>query len=118
MPRIDLQTPCGLCYSISTRQAETVLRAWLDEVLPHAFIEGGPGADFDVLWPRISVHPMWAWGRPAPASPDWLTDSRVLGRMIELPAKDGAAGLIELARIRRELEAELATMKHEPPGRA
>ena len=104
MPYITLQTATGYNYQISTRQVETILRAWFDEILPHAFIPGRPGLDdFEVLWPRISVHPMWAWKTGAPSDPDWLTDSRVLGRWVDLRAKNGDEGLAELLRIRQEL---------------
>lgn len=113
MPRVDLIDPMGMCYSICTRQTETLLRAWLDEILPHAFIAGRPGVDdFETLWPRVNVWPMWAQSDGL-TDPDWLTDSRVLGRVIELPAKNGDEGLVELLRIRRELETEL----HSLPGR-
>ena len=109
MPRVRLIDPVGMCYEICTRQTETLLRAWFDEVLPHAWVAGRPGIDdFEVIWPRVNVWPMWAWRPGMPSDPDWLTDSRVLGRLIELPAKDGQTGLTELLRIRRELERELA----------
>jgi len=113
MPRIDLIDPVGNCYSICTRQTETVLRAWFDEVLPHAYVTGRPGIDdAETYWPRVNVWPMWAWKTGAPTDPDWLTDSRVLGRIIDLPAKNGGDGLKELLRIRRELEEELRTLPH------
>jgi hypothetical protein len=103
--------PFGVTWECDTRQTETVLRAWLDEVLPHTYIPGRPGVDnFAVLWPRVNVWPMWAWKAGQPTDPDWLTDTRVLGRTIELPAKDGATGLAELLRIRQRLERELAAL--------
>jgi len=108
MPLIELMDPHGYCYSISTRQTETVLRAWFDEILPYAYVTGRPGIDdFEVIWPRVNIWPMFAWGRWPLSDPDWLTDSRVLGRLHDLPAKNGDDGLRELLRIRRDLEAEL-----------
>ncbi len=108
MPYVTVHSADGFCWQIATRQTETLLRAWFDEVLPHACVMGRPGVDdFAVIWPRVQVMPMWAWGIGLPRDPDWLMDSRVLGRWHELPAKDGASGLRELLRIRRELEAEL-----------
>lgn len=108
-------SPDGFCFTICTRQTETLLRAWFDEILPWTYVTGRPGIDdFEILWPRVNVWPMWAWKLGAPTCPDWLTDSRVLGRMIDLPAKDGETGLKELLRIRRELEAELGRLaQHE-----
>lgn len=113
MPRIELRSPDGFYFSISTRNTEMTLRAWFDEVLPHTFIVGRPGIDdFEILWPHVIIWPMWAWG-VSQVDPDWLTDSRVLGRQIELPARNGDDGLKELLRIRQELEAELRTIKAE-----
>ena len=110
MPRICLMDPAGMCWEISTRQTETLLRAWFDEVLPFAFAAGRPGIDdFDVLWPRVLISPMWAWKMGPLTDPDWLTDSRVLGRFEELRARNGDEGLAELLRIRRALERELAS---------
>lgn len=107
MPRVRLMDPMGMCWEIDTRQMRT-LRTWFDEVLPYAFVSGRPGIDdFDVIWPKVSVWPMWAWKRGAPTDPDWLCDSRVLGGLHELRAKNGDEGVAELARIRAELEKEL-----------
>ena len=109
MPRIDLRAPNGMSYAIATRQTETILLAWFDEILPWTFIEGRPGIDdFDVLWPRVLIHPMWAWKLGPPTDLDWLCDSRALGIAHELRAKDGPSGLKELLRIRQELERELS----------
>ena len=48
-----------------------LLRAWFDEVLPWTFIPGRPGIDdFETLWPRIQVNPMWAWKLGTPTDPD------------------------------------------------
>lgn len=108
MPDIQLVSPDGFAFRISTRQTETLLKAWFDEALPHVHIPGRPGVDdFEMLWPRVLVLPMWAWRKGAPTDPDWLCDSRVLGRMHELPAKDGETALKELLRIRQELEWEI-----------
>src|SRR5215469_11250689 len=102
MPRIELVTATGLCWSIATRNTETTLRAWFEEVLPWSLVEGRTGIDdFNVIWPRVNVWPMWAWAYGPPTDPDWLTDSRVLGRLMEFPARDGDSGLAELLRIRR-----------------
>ena len=95
----------GMCWSICTRQTETILKAWFDEVLPSSFVIDLDGT---VFWPRITVWPMWAWKKGPLTDPDWLTDSRVLGRRIELQATDGAEGLAALLDIRRSLERELA----------
>lgn len=112
MPRVELMSPNGYCWSISTRNVETTLRAWFDEVLPWTFIEGRPGIDdFDILWPRINVWPMFAWKYGPPGDPDWLTDSRVLGRPIDLPARNGDDGLKELLLIRQRLERELTEIR-------
>jgi hypothetical protein len=112
MPRIELITPDGFCWSICTRQMETLLWAWFNEVLPFAHVEGRPGIDdFEIFWPRISVYPMFAWKKGRLSNPDWLTDSRVLGRLIKFPARNGDEGLKELLRIRQELEAELRTAR-------
>lgn len=109
MPYIELQSPDGYGYRISTRNPDT-LRAWLDEILPHTFCEGRPGIDdFDVLWPKVNVYPMF-WesdGRDA----DWLVDSRVLGRLLPLEARTGEEGLAALARIKAELAKELEDMR-------
>jgi hypothetical protein len=96
-----------MSYEIATRSQELLLR-WLDEILPHAFVVGRPGVDdFEVIWPRVNVWPMWAWKPGPPTDPDWLCDSRVVGRLDELRAKTGTEGINELLRIRRELGEEL-----------
>lgn len=108
MPRVRLQSAYGFNYEIATRQTETLLRAWFDEVLPWLYETGRPGIDdFDVIWPKIHVYPMWAWKLGGPTDPDWLCDSRVTGRMYDFPARDGESGLRELLALRRSLEAEL-----------
>lgn len=118
MPRIEVRSADGYCWQIATRQVETILRAWFDEVLPWCQVIGRPGVDdFDVLWPRITVWPMWAWKHGPPSDPDWLCDSRVLGRLHPFPAADGDSGLRELATIRRELEAELRAGRFWDSGR-
>jgi hypothetical protein len=113
MPRIQLVSADGMYFSICTRQTETILRAWFDEVLPYTYVPGRPGIDdFEVLWPRVMITPMWALKVGcAPTDPDWPCDSRVTGRMEELPARNGDEGLAELAALRRRLEADLAAFK-------
>ena len=112
MPRIEVFDASGFVHRIDTRQTETLLRAWFDEVLPYACVIGRPDIDdFEILWPRVNVWPMWAWRMGPPTDPDWLTDSRVLGRWIEFRAKDGETGLAELLRIRQELEQELQQIR-------
>lgn len=108
MPRIEIHAPDGLCWQIATRATETTLRAWFDEVLPWSYVTGRPVDDFDILYPRIVVHPMWAWKYGAPSDPDWLCDSRVIGRAHEFRATDGETGLKALLELRHELERELA----------
>jgi hypothetical protein len=111
MPRVELMEPGGLCFTICTRQTETLLRAWFDEILPYAHWKGRPGIDdFEIIWPKVNVWPMWSHQGNGLLDPDWLTDSRVLGRMMELQGKNGDEGLASLLRIRRELEKELAGM--------
>ena len=105
MPRIALIDPWGLRYDIATRQTETLLKAWFDELLP-LHCKGRPVDDFDVVWPTVIIWPMWA-GPMRNSDPDWLTDNRVLGRVHPFPAKDGLSALAALLRIRRELEHEL-----------
>ena len=107
MPRVRLMAPDGFNWEIDTRSPE-LLEQWFDEILPWAYMAGRPGIDdFETIWPRVNVSPMWAWQPGAPTDPDWLCDSRVLGLMEELRAKNGAEGMSELARIRREAEREL-----------
>ena len=112
--RIELQDPFGFAYRITTRQAETILKAWFDEVLPYTFVKGRAGIDdFEFLWPRVIISPMWAWGTDR--DPDWFCDSRVLGRWHEFPARDGTEGLRVLLEIRQELEAELRSLRSSRP---
>jgi hypothetical protein len=110
MPRVRLIDPMGMCYGIDTR-SPYLLKRWFDEILPNAFVSGRPGVDdFEVVWPRVDVSPMWVEPRTGPpVNPDWLVDSRVLGRMEELRAKNGDDGMAELQRIRAALEQELRT---------
>lgn len=104
MPRITLQDPFGMACHIDTMQADT-LRAWFDESLPKAFCAGRPGIDnFEIVWPTINIWPMSLGPREGS---DWLTDSRVLGKVHEFRAKNADEGMAELGRIRAELEAEL-----------
>jgi hypothetical protein len=104
--------PMGMCYEIDTRSPD-LLKRWFDEILPHAFVSGRPGVDdFEVVWPRVNVSPMWVTPMTGgPVKPDWLVDSRVLGRMEELRAKNGDDGMAELERIRAALEQELRAIR-------
>lgn len=106
MPRVDLISPVGDTYTISTRSPAT-LRAWFDEVLPWVVAHGRLGGELVTYQPWVQVWPMWAWGQGPPTDPDWITDTRALGRRYEFPVKTGAAALAELERIRRALELEL-----------
>jgi hypothetical protein len=109
MPYITLMSPSGQCWTISTRQTETILKAWFDEVLPYAYITGRPGIDdFTIIWPVIMVSPMPAWTNGNDwGDADWCVDSRVLGRNIEFPAMNGEEGLVELLRIKKDLSKEV-----------
>lgn len=108
MPRIMLIDPFGMNVQCHTRQTETILKAWFDEILPGMACEGRPGIDdFDMLWPRINVHPMFA--DTSCHDPDWLCDSHVIGRYEEFPARNGEEGLRELLKLRHRLERELRT---------
>jgi len=111
MPRIDLTDPMGATFTICTRQVETVLRAWFDEVLPYTFIVGRPGIDDrETYWPKIRVFPMWAWA-PGCTDPDWFTDSRAINRIDEFPAKDGLTGLTELLNLRHRIQRDLDELR-------
>lgn len=107
MPQIEIIDALGYSWRISTRAVETTLRAWFDEVLPWTVVRGRPVDDFDVLYPKIMVRPMWAWKMGPLSDPDWLCDSRVIGRLHEFRATDGETGLKALLELRRELEREL-----------
>jgi len=110
MPRIRLMDPTGLCWDISTRRPGT-LEQWFDEVLPWTFITGRPDVDdFEVLWPRIDVRPMWAWGQAGRgADPDWSADSRAFG-WHQFRAKNGTEGMAELERLRHDPEGGRAVL--------
>lgn len=66
----------------------------------------------EILWPKVMVRPMPAWDAHVstadPADWDWVTDSRVLGRMHDLPARTGARALELLDELRLRLLAEVA----------
>ena len=101
--------PVGMCWEISTRAVETTLLAWFDEVLPWCYVDGRPGIDdFDRIYPRILVHPMWAWKMGPLSDPDWLCDSRALGRLEEFRATAGETGLKALLELRQALEREVS----------
>jgi hypothetical protein len=111
MPRIQLQDPFGLGYTITTRKP-IILSIWFDEILPHTWVSGRAGIDdFKVIWPTIFVSPMWEW--EGNQNPDWLTDTRVMGRVQPFPAKDGISGMKELENYRKQLEKELEEIKRE-----
>lgn len=104
MPRIIIREPFGMCYHCDTRQCETVLKEWFDEILPIAFAED-PQARRGTLWPHIDVWPMIM--NPSSGEPDWLMDTRVLGRWEIFPARNGEEGMRELQKLRERLELEL-----------
>lgn len=110
MPEVMIQSPVGLCWKICTRQVETLLLAWFDEILPHAYAIFPDG---QVLWPSISVFPMFASSAPGkqPSDPDWLCDSRVIGNWHEFRATNGPEGLKELLALRGRLEKEIRDLK-------
>ena len=110
MPRIDLHAADGFHWSITTRALETTLRAWFDEVLPWAHVKGRPVDDFEILYPKIRISPMWAWKHGPPSDPDWFVNGRVLGRLHEFRAVDGETGLKALLELRQELERELRNL--------
>ena len=108
MPRIQIRDPSGMCWQIDTRQTETLLRAWFDEILPQAHYSYSDGTQ---EWPRIYVAPMWVHrAGQEPSDPDWLTDSRVLGHLHEFVAADGHDGLVALMMLRVDLERQLREM--------
>lgn len=102
MPRVRLLDPWGMCYEIATQREDT-LRAWFQEMLPIVNADMGKP---DIPPARIIVDPMWVG-----ADPDWLTDSRVLGRLHEFPALNGDDGIFELKRLRDELGKELEAIR-------
>lgn len=103
MPRIELRDPYGTAYRIDTRNVETTLWAWFDEVLPHIWLTAGD----EVVWPSIIVWPMPSY-HYAGGGMDWLYDSRVLGRIHTFRARTGDEGIAELVRLREQLTAELS----------
>lgn len=103
MPYVHVQDAFGVSYHISTRQAE-LLRQWFDEILPRACLPRRSGTDDpEMIWPHVTIHPMWAPDQ----SPDWLTDSRAMSRVHILQTRDGTQAMAELARIYAALEQEL-----------
>ena len=107
MPRVRIMDPFGMCYEIATR-SPGLLSRWFDEVLPHTFVTGRPGVDdFDILWPKAVIYPMWSWtpGPAGPHDPDWSCDSRAVGQVHEFRAKNGIEGLRELERLRQQTES-------------
>lgn len=104
MPRIQMRDPFGTGFQIDSRNTDT-LRAWFDEILPVCQITAGH--DSETIWPSVMIHPMWALEPGEPHDPDWLCDSRVIGRFHEFRAVDGDTGIKALADLRRRLELEL-----------
>jgi hypothetical protein len=104
MPRICIIDPMGTWYRIDTQNTRT-LSAWFDEILPRTYIKGRPHIDnFAILYPRIQIEPMWDSSNQ---NPDWVCNTRVLGRIIEFKAVNAIEGMEELARIRREMVTEI-----------
>lgn len=105
MPRVTLQDPFGMAFRCDTRQTQTVLRAWFDEILPQ--IHMTDTHDGREIWPVINVHPMLD---QEGNNPDWLTNSRVMGAVHVFQATDGDTGMRALEDLRRRLELELDTL--------
>ena len=105
MPRIRLIDPIGCGYEISTMRTET-LKAWFDEILPQ--VNAGLG-DIDCPPAKIQVYPMWS--RADLKDADWLTDSRMLGRLDDFPARTGDEGLAALDQLWRRLAKELDAIR-------
>lgn len=107
MPYITIRSTSGHTFQIVTGQRET-LRAWFAEILPAVNRAYG-----DPRWPDeppagIAVHPAYLTGEPP--QPDWLADSRLLGRVHPFPYKTGPAGMEGLDLLRAELVAEAETL--------
>lgn len=110
MPYIQLRDPWGMCYTITAR-GEAVLSAWFDEILPivNRYMRETGNRGLDISPAKIVVQPILdAEGK----NPDWITDSRVFGRIEEFPARDAQEGLEELARLRERLEKETAMIQN------
>jgi hypothetical protein len=106
MPYVELFDPWGTTFRISTRR-ESTLQAWFDEILP---IVNRSHGDRDTPAAQIMVHPMWGH-YDGLRDPDWLADTRVIGRTYDFPPKNGEDGLKAMEALRAQLTAELATME-------
>jgi hypothetical protein len=102
MPRIELRDAYGTVYGIVTRNVETTLCAWFDEILPHLH-EEFLGLE---CWPDIMVYPH-AW-RSDMSDADWPINSRWLGQRYRFEARNGLEGCAELVKLRTEIEARIA----------
>jgi hypothetical protein len=102
MPRIELRDAYGTAYTIVTRNVETTLCAWFDEILPH-LCEEFHGLEF---YPDITVFPH-AW-RSDYSDADWPTHSVWIMQRYLFKAKNGLEGCLELAKLRTEIEARIA----------
>jgi hypothetical protein len=103
-----IMDPWGMTYQIATRQTETILKAWFDEILPHTYARGRENIDdFQVIWPHITISPMWAMGVYPVSDADWFCDSRIMGQSFEFPARNGEEGLKELVSLRIKIDRAL-----------
>jgi hypothetical protein len=106
MPRILVLDACGVAYRIDTL-SEQRLKGWFNEWLPKLWPDGDPR-----MAPRINVQPLFR-GRDGTGDPDWLCDTRVMGRDEPFPARTGKQGMRQLQELRHRLEAELEQIKAE-----
>lgn len=95
MPRVELRDRFGYCVQVSTLSRDT-LRTWLTEWLPRFY----PAAEAQpmvmvMVWPLFDERKL----------PDWVTDSRLLGRWEPIPANPYAA-MEALDALRKRLEHE------------
>lgn len=102
MPRIELRDAYGTVFSIVTRNVETTLLAWFDEILPHLHEEFN-GIEF---YPSITVYPHF-W-RTDYSDADWPMRMKWITVRWEFKAKNGIEGCLELAKLRTEIEARIA----------
>jgi hypothetical protein len=111
MPRILIRDAGGYNHQIDTRNPAT-LQAWFDEILPHTSVNGRPGIDdFAVIWPVITVYPMFSWESYGMTDPDWFVNSRYLGRIDPFPANDGISGMRELKALYERTQKEVDNEK-------
>ena len=99
MPRIELRDPFGTSYQIVTLSSD-LLRQWFAEWMPRLYPADEPrfGDPVILIWP--------AWDAD---KPDWLCDSRVLGRYEKIP-RDPDLVMEALTQIRARLEREVEEM--------